>query len=153
MAFGATDTKGRIKAVARYRCPVAWRIVLLGICFVLLAVCFLTSPAAAAKEQMPITTMPGEGTLGSDQSANSELSREETLRNNIDRLKRWLAWYEEQLEIHQIWYREASNRGDSEQQLMHEHIIINYMELISKTQTRIEIMETELAKLMKEGLR
>lgn len=152
MAFGATDTKGRIKAVARYRFPVAWRIVLLGICFLLLAVCFLTSPVTAAKEQMPITAVPGEGTLGSDQSANSELSREETLRNNIDRLKRWLAWYEEQLEIYQIWYREASNRGDSEQQLMHERIIINYMELIGKTQTRIETMENEMAKLTKEGL-
>ena len=59
---------------------------------------------------------------------------------------------EEQLEIHQIWYREASNRGDSEQQLMHERIIINYMELIGKTQTRIETMENEMAKLTKEGL-
>lgn len=160
MAFGATETKGRIRAVARYKRPRAWRVLLLGVCCLLVAVCFLTDPVAAVngedpddgftqswEEKDPITTVPSEGTSGPVQIPTSPMSSEEELLSELAHLKDCLALYEEVLAENMQSYKNAFEAGDENKMFGLKLSIAYHKRMVEEFELRVSILEAKIAKM------
>ncbi len=160
MAFGETDTKGRIKAVARYKHPGAWRVLLLGVCCLLLAACFLTEPVTAVngkdpedgftqswEEKDPITTMPSEGTSEPVQIPTSPMPSEEELLSELAHLKDCLASYEEALTENMQSYENAFEAGDEKKMFGLKLSIAFHKRMVEEYELRVSILEAKIAKM------
>lgn len=160
MAFSTTETKGRIRAVARYKRPRAWRVVLLAICCVLLTVCFLTDPVTAVKEHTsddgfaqlweekdPVASMPSEGASEPVQISTSPIPSEEELLSELAVLKHCLAVYEEALAKGQEAHKNAFETGDKNAMLGLQLSNAYHKEMVEEFELRIKILEAKIERM------
>ena len=159
-AFGVTETKGRIRAVARYKRPGAWRVLLLGVCCLLLAACFLTEPVTAVngkdpedgftqswEEKDPIATMPSEGTSEPVPIPTSPTPSEEELLSELAHLKECLALYEEALAENMQSYENAFEAGDKNKMFGLKLSIAYHKRMVEEFELRVSILEAKIAQM------
>lgn len=160
MAFSVTETKGRIRAVARYKRPGAWRVLLLGACCLLLTVCFLTDPVTAVngkdpddgftqswEEKDPITTVPSEGTSGPVEIPTSPMPSEEELLSELVHLKKILARYQEVLAENMQSYQNAFEAGDVNKMFGLKLSIAYHKRMVEEFELRVSILEAKIARM------
>lgn len=164
MAFGETDTKGRIKAVARYQCPGVCRVILLAVCSALLMICFLTDPVTAIQQlptddvhtqgqgstgpiQESVSTMPSEGTSGPVQIPTSPIPTEEDLRSELAYSKECLALYKEVLAENMQSYENAFEAGDENRMFGLKLSIAYHKRMVEEFELRVSILEAKIAQM------
>lgn len=160
MAFGAADTKGRIKAVARYKRSGAWHVLFLGTCCLLLTLCFLTNPVTAGNGKdpnddftqswegtNPIVTTPSEGELGPVQIPTSPMPTEEDILSELAYSKACLASYEEVLTENMEAYRNAFQAGDEKKMLGLRLSIAYHKRMVEELELRVSVLEAKLAQM------
>lgn len=164
MAFGATDTKGRIKAVARYKRPGACRVILLVASSALLMICFLTDPVTAIQQrpiddvhtqlqgtigpiQESVSTMPSEGTSEPVQIPTSTVPSEEELLSKLAYLKKCLARYEEVLAENMQSYQNAFEAGDENKMFGLKLSIAYHKRMVEEYELRVSVLEAKIAQM------
>lgn len=160
MAFGATETKGRIRAVAQYKRPGAWRVLLLGGCCLLLTFCFLTDPVTVVnvedpndgftqswEEIDPTVTVPSEGASGTVQIPTSPMPTEEDLLSELAYSEDCLASYKEALAENMQSYENAFEAGDKNKMFGLKLSIAYHKRMVEEFELRVSILEAKIAQM------